>query len=185
MPLWGKTDEAASVPKYLSTADKANAYFVDIEEAGVEANQDKGLGTGGWNLYTTYTDSNGVTRNKSECLVAMGVANADAGDNDTLAPAPVITIDTDVSAGTVAEGETATFSVVASVTQGATLTYQWQTSDGGISFADIEGATEASYTTGPLTNADDDGHRYRVVISATGAVEDIVSGQPTVTVTAP
>ena len=85
MPLWGKTDEAASVPKYLSTADKANAYFVDIEEAGVEANQDKGLGTGGWNLYTTYTDSNGTTRNKAECLVAMGVAAADAGDAGTSA----------------------------------------------------------------------------------------------------
>lgn len=80
MALWGKTDEAASVPAYLSTADAANAYFVDIEEAGVAANKAKGLGTGGWNLYTTYTDSDGATRNRAECLVAMGVAQADSGD---------------------------------------------------------------------------------------------------------
>jgi len=80
MALWGKTDEAASVPKYLSTADATNAYFVDIEEAGVATNKAKGLGTGGWNLYTTYTDSDGATRNRAECLVAMGVAQADSGD---------------------------------------------------------------------------------------------------------
>ena len=83
MALWGKTDEAASVPKYLNTADAGNAYFVDIEEAGVAANKAKGLDTGGWNLYTTYTDANGATRHKAECLVAMGVAAVDAGDAGT------------------------------------------------------------------------------------------------------
>lgn len=91
MALWGKTDEAASVPKYLSTTDAANAYFVDIEEAGVAANQAKGLGTGGWNLYTTYTDSNGATRNRAECLVAMGVAAVESGDAEDVVvadPAP-------------------------------------------------------------------------------------------------
>lgn len=91
MALWGKTDEAASVPNYLSTADAANAYFVDIEEAGVTTNKAKGLGTGGWNLYTTYTDSNGATRNRAECLVAMGVAAANSGDAEDVVvadPAP-------------------------------------------------------------------------------------------------
>ena len=80
MALWGKTDAAASVPKYLSEADKDRVYFVDITEAGVDANKAKGLGTGGWNLYTTYTDTNGNTRHRAENIVAMGVTASDAGD---------------------------------------------------------------------------------------------------------
>lgn len=80
MPLWGKTDTTNSVPKYLSDADKANAYFVDETEASVASNKAKGLGTGGWNLYTTYTDNTGATRHRAETLVAMGVAAVDAGD---------------------------------------------------------------------------------------------------------
>lgn len=186
MALWGKTDTTNSVPKYLSDTDKENTYFVDETEAAVTANKAKGLGTGGWNLYTTYTDNTGATRHRAENLVAMGVSNAEAGDADDLAPAPVITIDTQPQAITVADGETATFTVTGSVTQGATITYQWAKDDqGDENFVDIAGATEASYTTGALTNADDDGTRYRVTLSATGAVEDIVSAQPAVTVTAP
>ena len=81
MALWGKTDVVGSVPKYLNTTDAANCYFIDIEESEVASNKAKGLGTGGWNLYTTYTDSDGATRNRAECLVAMGVTAADAGDD--------------------------------------------------------------------------------------------------------
>ena len=59
---------------------------------------------------------------------------------------------------TAAAGGTATFSVVAS---GTNPQYQWQRSnDGGTTFADIAGATNASFT---LTNvqAVDDGARFR------------------------
>ena len=83
MALWGKTDEAGSVPKYLNSTDADNAYFIDTTEAGVASNKAKGLGTGGWNLYTTYTDANGNTRHKAENLVAMRVTAADAGDAGT------------------------------------------------------------------------------------------------------
>lgn len=84
MSLWGKTDAPASVPKYLSDADKDNTYFVDITEAGVATNKAKGLGTGGWNLYTTYTDSDGATRHRTETLVAMAVTAGDAGDQGSI-----------------------------------------------------------------------------------------------------
>jgi hypothetical protein len=84
MALWGKTDAAASVPKYLSDADKDRVYFVDTTEASVAANKAKGLGTGGWNLYTTYTDANGATRHRAENLVAMGVSAGDAGDTGAI-----------------------------------------------------------------------------------------------------
>lgn len=87
MPMWGKTDTAASAPKFLSTdanatpqTDKDNAYFVDTTEATIESNRDAGLRTPGWNLFTTYTDANGATRRRVESLVPMKVAAADAGD---------------------------------------------------------------------------------------------------------
>ncbi len=56
----------------------------------------------------------------------------------------------------------ATFSVTAS---GTTPTYQWQRStDGGTTWANIAGATAASYSTGATTVAMS-GERYRVVVS--------------------
>ena len=83
MALWGNTDEDSSVPKYLNADDNAKAYFIDTTEAGVAANRGKGLKTGGWNLYETYTDANGNTRHKVESLVAMAVSAVDAGDAGT------------------------------------------------------------------------------------------------------
>lgn len=83
MALWGKTDALASVPKWLEddanntnlSNDRDNAVFVSTEEAGVASNRAKGLKTPGWNLY-----SNAGGRHRSECLIAMKVSQADAGD---------------------------------------------------------------------------------------------------------
>jgi len=83
MALWGKTDAAASVPKWLEDStdntnkshDKDNAVFVDLTEAGVAANRAKGLKGPGWWLYHT---ANG--RHFAECLVPMKVSAGDAGD---------------------------------------------------------------------------------------------------------
>ena len=83
MALWGKTDAAASAPKWLSadanntnkSNDKDNAVFVDLTEAGVAANRAKGLTGPGWWLYHT---ANG--RHFAECLVPMKVSAVDAGD---------------------------------------------------------------------------------------------------------
>jgi len=87
MALWGKTDAAASAPKWLSTdsnatpqTDKDNAYFVDTTEAAVASNRATGLRTPGWNLFTTYTDANGKTRRRVESLIPMKVSAAAAGD---------------------------------------------------------------------------------------------------------
>jgi hypothetical protein len=83
MALWGKTDAVASVPTWLSadtdntnaSNDRDNAIFVDVTEAGIAANRAKGIKTPGWNLHIT---AGGRTR--TECLVAMKVSAADAGD---------------------------------------------------------------------------------------------------------
>ena len=62
---------------------------------------------------------------------------------------------------TVKAGEKATFTVEAT---GTDLTYQWQINrNDGTGFADIEGATSASYTTGE-TDATCNGFAYRCVI---------------------
>ena len=86
MALWGNTDDANSVPKFLSDDanatypnDKDDAYFIDITEAGVTANRAKGLKTAGWNVYTTYSTAEG-TRHRVECLVPMSETASDAGD---------------------------------------------------------------------------------------------------------
>ena len=102
MALWGKTEAVASAAKFLidgantsivptaNTArdygglpdqvDRNNAFFVDTTEATIESNRDSGLRTPGWNLFTTYTDSNSNTRRRVESLVPMKVSAASAGD---------------------------------------------------------------------------------------------------------
>jgi len=83
------------------------------------------------------------------------------------------TITTQPTAQTVAAGQTATFSVVASGT--APLAYQWQSNGAAIS-----GATAASYTT-PATVAASSGTGYNVVVS--NAAGSVTSSTATLTVT--
>lgn len=74
--------------------------------------------------------------------------------------APTITVQP--ANQTVTEPASATFSVTAS---GTSLQYQWQlSSDGGASWADIDGATASSYST-PATTASATGAKLRVHIS--------------------
>jgi len=80
MALWGKVDTEGAKPKYLSVTDKEDTYFVDTTEVIIETNRDKGIQTPGWNLYRTYTDTNGNTRHKNETLVPMKVSALAAGD---------------------------------------------------------------------------------------------------------
>lgn len=71
------------------TGENSDVVFIDTTEAAVASNKAKGLGTGGWNQFRTYQDTDGNTRYKSEVLVAMrrtgaaysaGVAAGDADD---------------------------------------------------------------------------------------------------------
>lgn len=78
------------------------------------------------------------------------------------------------SSRTVAPGQTATFST--SATGDGPLTYQWQRNELAIS-----GATSASYTTSPVTTADN-GARFRVVVS--NPVGSVTSNPATLSVSA-
>lgn len=182
MALWGKNDTANDKPKYLNTTDKAATVGVSVTEAQTAANIAKGINTPGWVKTKTYTDAQGNVRNKNEVLVAFATLS---GDSDTLPPLPVITIGTQPANATAVEGETAVFTVAATATGGATLSYQWQKSDdAGTTWANIVGATSATYTTGALTVLDDNDDQYRVVVSGTLGAVAVTSAAATLTVTA-
>ena len=79
----------------------------------------------------------------------------------------------------VTAGETAEFSVTASDAQ----TYQWQQStDSGSSWANIESATSAKYTT-EATTTSMSGNQYRCVVTGSGGVS-VISSAATLTVQA-
>lgn len=147
--------------------------FVDDDEARTTTNRAKGIKNAGWWLYSTYTDSNSVTRHKASCLVALKSGATAAGDReDTIAADLAITIGTHPQNASVTAPAPATFTVAATVnsTQ-VSLAYQWQIQqEGAGSWADISGATSSSYTTGATATGDGagatDGDKYRVVITA-------------------
>ena len=70
---------------------------------------------------------------------------------------------------TVNQGTTASFTVVATVSNGETLNYQWQKKEYGTqTWNNIIGANQATYNTGNTVQSDD-GDEYRVAITASGA----------------
>lgn len=174
MPLWGKTDASGSKPKYLSSADAANAVFVSAEEAVLKTNKDKGILGAGWWLVKEFTDADGKTRYKSEHLVAMTVANAtsgDAADDAKVADVNVtITISAQPAAQTTVAGA-ATFTVTASASTG-NATYQWQKKLAGAArWVNVSGATTDTLALTGQTSAAN-GDQYRVVVgSDSGAVK--------------
>lgn len=141
--------------------------FVDAQEAQVAANKAKGITGAGWWRYQTYTDAQSTTRHKAECLIAMAVAAADAGDaEDTIAVDLAITIGTQPQNASVTAPDPATFTVAATINGDVPLSYQWQVNDGG-GYDDIVGATSSSYTVDDSTGLN--GYLYRVVVSGGGA----------------
>jgi len=163
--------------------------FVDAQEAQVTANKAKGITGAGWWLYRTYTDAQSVTRHKAECLVAMTVSAASAGDaEDTIAADLAITISAQPQNVSVTAPAPATFSATATVNSASvTLTYQWQIQqEGSGAWTNITGATAASYTTGATATGDGagatDGDNYRVVITTTDGGVSVTSNAATLTV---
>lgn len=110
----------------------------------------------------------------STVLLGLGLL-AGCGSNSTPAPPPPPTapsITTQPSNQTVTNGQTATFTVMASGT--APLSYQWQKA--GVT---ISGATSANYTT-PATTSADNGTQFKVNVS--NAAGSTTSAAATLTV---
>mgnify|MGYP000679779312 FL=1 len=192
MSLWTMTDEEAGKPKYLSdtlrneqsVSDLDSTFGVAATEEAVTANKVKGVQHPGWVTVRTYVDQHGNTRYKSETLVAAGSMTGDASDDSTVVDL-AITIGTQPANQSVTAPAAATFSVVATINSALPLSYQWQVQQEGTgAFADIAGATSASYTTGATATGDaagaTDGDVYRVVVSATGV--SVTSSTATLTV---
>lgn len=167
MSLWTTTDNAGGKPKYLNSDDKTATVGVSVAEAQLPNNREAGIKTPGWSKNLTYTDAQGNTRNKTEVLVAFGGnITSDAAD-DAVAGDRTIVITAQPASISVVEGDTATFSVTATVTPTAVATYQWQKQEAGAkTWSNISGATANAYTTGALTIVDDNDDKYRVQVSA-------------------
>lgn len=183
MALWGKVDQAADKPSYLTAAEKSATVGVSVAEAQTPANIAKGLNTPGWVKYSTYTDAQGNTRHKSEVLVAISSLSGDAAD-DAIAVDPVITIATQPANVSVTSPADLTFTVVASANNGGTLSYAWEVStDSGATWAAVVDADTTGATLN-VTDADTEyvtGNQFRVVISSTGAA-DVTSNAATATI---
>lgn len=180
----GLTVTATEEPAYVMDSERANVVGVSVAEAQNANNRAAGIKTPGWTKTVTYTDAQGNTRNKSEILVAFGGDIVGDAADDAVVSDRVITITTQPTATSAVEGETATFTVVASVSPSTTISYQWQKQEAGTTtWANVVGATLASYTTGVLAVAADSGDKYRVVLSAADA-RSINSRSATLTVTA-
>lgn len=178
------TVTATEEPAYVMDSERASVVGVSVAEAQNANNRAAGIKTPGWTKTVTYTDAQGNTRVKSEVLVAFGGdITGDAAD-DAVVSDRVITISAQPAATSVVEGDTATFSVTATVSPSTTITYQWQKQEAGsTTWSNITDATSASYTTDVLTVAADNGDKYRVVLGAANA-RSINSRSATLTVTA-
>jgi hypothetical protein len=160
MALWTNVDNEAGKPKYLTAAEKAATLGINADET---SNQK--ATHAGWVL--TSSGSGGRSgRVFNETLVAMGSMT---GDNDTVDPDPVITIGTQPSPVSVTSPTAATFTVVATATRGAALSYQWQVSPNSAAWANITGATAATLTVDDTDAEYVTNNYFRVVVSATGA----------------
>lgn len=179
-----------------------DCFFVDTDEAGVVASE--GLGNSGWNLYTSRTVSDGAggtyTRHSSECLVAMGVNAATAGDaEDTVTVDSTMSISAQPTAAAITEGATAVIDVTAtSNNPDAAFSFVWSYDPaGGTSYVPVTTTTHPDFAVdadGTLTfsTALDatsphpmNGDTFRVVVTATfpgGATASATSNAVALTV---
>ena len=213
------TTEKASVKKYESdgtlvahdgntnatagaegnAAIQSRVIFIDVVEAALAENRERGLNAPGWWQYTSYTDASGATRHKAQHLAAFksAPANAADGDDDIAADvASAITVGV-LAAVTVAAGTAATFDAASvSSTDSGTLVYTWQrqktangrwanvtaTLDGGI-YDTTSVAGELTIAAGDVV-VDLDGYEFRVKVTNTVGGEEVVSNDALLTVTA-
>jgi hypothetical protein len=127
---------------------------------------------------TTLADNGALFR--AVATSSAGTATSQAAALTVSAALAAPSISTQPLDVTVAAGQTATFTVAASGVP--TPGYQWQLStDAGLSFANINGATSSSYSL--VVVVADDGRRYRVVVSNTQGTSH--SRVATLTVPAP
>ena len=188
-PVYTLEDSNYDLTPTTSTGLTNAVYGVDEYEAAANAatGSKYKVAHAGWVGIHTYIDQHGTLRVKSEVLVAMsGIssnvpatygATGDALD-DAVFPDRYITITTQpVSLSGVSTTAAQSFSVVASATPTAPLTFQWQyASYVGAGFTNLanggiySNVTTATVGIGSTTVGADipDGYQYRTVVTSTG-----------------
>jgi hypothetical protein len=178
----GLTNSIFGVDQYEQTA--VNVYGTKYHSAHA-----------GWVGVHTYFDMHGNYRVKSETLVAMSgittgtatyTSTGDAADDLPYYPDVYITISSQPSAVGIATTGTGTFSVTASATPSAAVTYLWKVStNGGTSYSNASGGIYSGGTSSTLTitnpTSGANNNLYRVVISSTSAA-DVTSDSAKLTV---
>ena len=188
-PVYTLEDSNYDLTPTTSTGLTNAVYGVDEYEAAANAatGSKYKVAHAGWVGIHTYIDQHGTLRVKSEVLVAMsGIssnvpatygATGDALD-DAVFPDRYITITTQpVSLSGVSTTAAQSFSVVATATPTAPLTFQWQyASYVGAGFTNLTNAgiysnvTTSTVGIGSTTVGADipDGYQYRAIIASTG-----------------
>lgn len=163
---------------------RANGGISDDSSTDIQIGADSSASSGGivfdgknGTVYGDVTLQENITIGEGESLIIGNAASLNTGSHEvivnggtltggeritgTVKYAPTIT--TQPTSQTVTEGGTATFTVVTSGTE--PLSYQWQQStDSGQSWTNIDGATDATYTT-EATTTSMNGYQYRCVAS--------------------
>lgn len=175
--------------------------FIDNTEAALDENKVRGLKWPGWWAYRTYTDGDGNTRHKAECLAFAHQTAANAGDFDNDNPAADVASSVsfdplEANAGQpanvtgAADPATETFTVATTTTgTPGTLIYQWQyqtatqttkwtnLTDTGV----YSGSTTDTLTLTAAAKATYDGYKFRVKITSAGGTEEIISNAASIT----
>ncbi|MFM2338020.1 MAG: hypothetical protein RL115_1213 [Bacteroidota bacterium] len=103
--------------------------------------------------------------NRYRCIVSSGPCTPGISTGALLTVNTFPSIGTQPIAATICEGANATFSVAASTGVGS-LTYQWQLStNGGVSWSNIAGATTNSFAQTAIS-ATQNGYQFRVLVTA-------------------
>ena len=130
------------------------------------------VGRGGQTCTTAGTTCplTGLTAGDSYSFTVVANSTVDSETSEasnSVFPTSVPVVTTSPSSDTADDGSTATFTAAA--TGYPTPDVQWQRStNGGTSFADIDGATSTSYTTPTLTPADDANQYHAVFTNSAG-----------------
>jgi hypothetical protein len=157
---WQRSDDGGSTWIALAGATARTLTVAAARSAPASAGGDNGA-----RLRVVVSNGDGATTSQPATLTVTVAV---------VAP----TIGTQPSSVSVVEGASATFSVVAT---GTNLLHQWQRStDGGATYADVPGATNASLTLTAL-NLADSGQRLRAVVS--NSAGSVTSDAATLTVT--
>ena len=136
--------------------------YVDNTEAELEENKLRGLKWPGWWTYRTYTDGDGNTRHKSECIAFVRETAVNAGDFDNDNPAADVASAITISAQPTAQSASTPAGGILTVTSAGTA------AAGTASYTGVTGAASASGTAATFTVARAGGV-YTVTKTAAGS----------------